>query len=263
MSEPPNVRLEAINSAENVVLVRAALTGLAEAIGLDGSDLVDLQTAATEACNNVVQHAYGGEAGPLEVELRVAPGKLDLLVRDEGAGIRPRETTHSHEQAGIGLPVIQALSHRSEFRERSDGGTEVWSEFAAAGIRCPAPLAATPAASASPPAPPVTLALGPTAVADPTPVARDEVALALAPTELALAILPRVLCVLAARAHFSSERLAEVQGFARQLVAESEGKEGAAFRLRASVERRALELTVGTRRLRLGDPREDEGAVAY
>ncbi|HUB35408.1 MAG TPA: ATP-binding protein, partial [Solirubrobacteraceae bacterium] len=78
MSEPPNVRLEAINSAENVVLVRAALTGLAEAVGLGGSDLIDLQTAATEACNNVVRHAYGGDAGPLEVELRVTPGKLDL-----------------------------------------------------------------------------------------------------------------------------------------------------------------------------------------
>ena len=31
------------------------------------ADLIDIHTAVTEACNNVVQHAYGGEEGLLDV----------------------------------------------------------------------------------------------------------------------------------------------------------------------------------------------------
>lgn len=248
MDEPPNVRLDLANSAENVVLVRAALAGLAEAIGLAGSDLIDVQTAATEACNNVVQHAYGGEAGPLEIELRLAPGKLDLLVRDQGRGIPSApEAANGHEEPGIGLPVIQALAHRAEFRERDGGGTEIWSEFAPAGIRCPPALGEREEQSSATVPPPA-----------------GEVALVLTPTELAHAILPRVLCVLAARAHFSTERLADIQRFAGELVADSEQGSGQApFRLTASVEPRALALRVGTREVRFDDRRDDEGRVTY
>ena len=43
------------------MLVREVLTGVAEALALEGSDLIDIHTAVTEACNNVIQHAYGGE----------------------------------------------------------------------------------------------------------------------------------------------------------------------------------------------------------
>jgi serine/threonine-protein kinase RsbW len=245
---PPNVRLDLANSAENVVLVRAALAGLAEAIGLQGSDLIDIQTAATEACNNVVQHAYRGEAGPLEIELRLAPGKLDLLVRDRGCGMTtPAEGANGHEEAGIGLPVIQALAHRAEFRERAGGGTEIWSEFAPAGIRCPPPLEDrdwTPPPTTPTPAPPPA----------------DGVALVLAPAELAHAILPRVLCVLAARAHFSAQRLADVQRFAGELAEKSE--EGA-FELSVSVASRALTLIVGARTMRLGDRRQGDEGMPY
>ena len=69
MAEPPNVRLKISNRSENVLLVREVLTGVAETIELDSSDLYDIRTAVTEACNNVVLHAYEGQEGPLEVDL--------------------------------------------------------------------------------------------------------------------------------------------------------------------------------------------------
>ena len=74
MAGTPNVRLSLSNRAENVLLVRQALSGLAEAVGLDPIALNDVSTAVTEACNNVVLHAYGGGEGPLEVELCATAG---------------------------------------------------------------------------------------------------------------------------------------------------------------------------------------------
>ena len=55
--------------AENVALVRHAIAGFAEALEMEGAEIADLKTVVTEACMNVVVHAYEGDgAGPLEVE---------------------------------------------------------------------------------------------------------------------------------------------------------------------------------------------------
>ena len=78
----PNVRLTLSNKPENVLLVREMLTGVAEMVDLDGSDLNDIRTAVTEACNNVVLHAYEGDEGPLEVEVYGgAHSALEVVVR--------------------------------------------------------------------------------------------------------------------------------------------------------------------------------------
>src|SRR6185312_10455935 len=137
MVETPNVRLSVSNRAENVLLVRQALSGLAEAVGLDPIALNDVSTAVTEACNNVVLHAYGGGEGPLEVELSTTPTGLDATVRDHGTGIRPGIQAAEDVSGGIGLPVIQALSDSVEFRDVAGGGTEVAMHFDAV---CSEPL---------------------------------------------------------------------------------------------------------------------------
>src|SRR3954451_8758818 len=52
--------------AENVAVVRQALTGMTEALGIGPGVLADMKTAVSEACNNVVLHAYE-DGGPVEV----------------------------------------------------------------------------------------------------------------------------------------------------------------------------------------------------
>ena len=55
--------------AANVPLVRHALAGLAEALEMEPPEVADLKTVVTEACMNVVVHAYDdGERGLLEVD---------------------------------------------------------------------------------------------------------------------------------------------------------------------------------------------------
>jgi serine/threonine-protein kinase RsbW len=110
--------------AENVAIVRHALAGLAEAMDMEPDRVADLKTVVTEACMNVVIHAYEGEPGPLEVDARRAEDLLVVVVRDQGAGIRPRPESR-RQSLKMGLPLIAALSSSFEIRGGPGRGTEV------------------------------------------------------------------------------------------------------------------------------------------
>ena len=226
----PNVSLTLSNQPENVLLVRETLSGLAETVGVDGVELNDIRTAVTEACNNVVLHAYEGGEGPLQVELYLAPAAVEVVVRDHGTGIRPHIRREEENALGIGLSIIQALAPRVEFKDVEGGGTEVRMEFSTPGTEALAPLA-----EAGFQAPTVTEA----ALATTT-------GLALAPSELAGHVLPRVMCVLAARARFTTDRISDAEMLADALV--SRGFQSGAQ------QHMTLSVQVGTREveLRLG-----------
>ena len=78
------------------------------------SDLVDdVKLAVTEACTNVVRHAYAGGDGPLDVRVEPAEECLTVIVSDQGRGIRPCPES---DGAGLGLPLIAALPTSSTSR---------------------------------------------------------------------------------------------------------------------------------------------------
>jgi serine/threonine-protein kinase RsbW len=215
MPELPNVRLNLSNRPENVLLVRQALNGFAQAIGLDGVSLNDLTTAVTEACNNVVLHAYEGEEGPLRVEVRAVTDAVIVTVCDRGAGIHyPLAGTHE-TASGIGIPIIHTLTRNVEFSDSVDGGTEVRMEFAAPGIP-PLEISAEEEAEAPSPEP-----------GEP----QTEMWVAIAPPQLARAILPRLLSVLAARAQVPSDRLADAASLAEKLIRDAGPSQVLALRL--------------------------------
>jgi len=111
--------------AENVAVVRHALAGLADRIGMDEAGIADLKTVVTEACMNVVVHAYpAGEPGPLEVEATEDLDGLTVVVRDFGMGIRPRPDIE-RPSLRIGLTLIAALSRSFEIKGGVARGTEI------------------------------------------------------------------------------------------------------------------------------------------
>jgi serine/threonine-protein kinase RsbW len=228
MSRLPNVRLDLSNRAENVLLIREALTGVAEVVGLDGNDLSDIRTAVTEAANNVVLHAYPDGEGPLQVEIELTGETLEVLVRDHGIGIEASQAKAQGEP-GIGLPVMEALASKLDMDEPSSGGTDVRMTFATPATDGLEPPAAdevqTPALEAG---------------------GASTATISIAPTELARAIVPRLLCVLAARAHFSTDRISDSQLLADALVAHaSDSISGSYLRMAVNVEPRDLEVRVG------------------
>jgi serine/threonine-protein kinase RsbW len=121
---PKGLQMTLEAKAENVVVVRHALAGLAEEIGMDEPGLADLKTVVTEACVNVVAHAYDGEPGPLSIDAEADTDGLTVTVRDEGAGIRPRADVEG-SSLRLGLSLIAALSSSFAISGGVDRGTEV------------------------------------------------------------------------------------------------------------------------------------------
>jgi serine/threonine-protein kinase RsbW len=229
MAGAPNVCLTLSNQPENVLLVREALSGMAETVGVDGVELNDIRTAVTEACNNVVLHAYEGGEGLLQVELYLAPATVEVVVRDHGTGIRPHIRGEEEDALGIGLSIIQALAPRVEFKDVEGGGTEVRMEFSTPQTQ---ELAALPVDGFEPPA------LAPGTLSSTT-------ALAVGPSELARKVLPRVMCVLAARARFTTDRISDAEIVADALVAGSATSSQPHLRMSVSVAAREVGVRVG------------------
>jgi serine/threonine-protein kinase RsbW len=111
--------------AENVAIVRHALAGLAERLEMDKQSLADLKTVVTEACMNVVVHAYPeADDGVLEVSANSDLEGLTVVVRDRGSGIRPHPDLE-RPSLRIGLTLIAALSSSFEISGGMDRGTEI------------------------------------------------------------------------------------------------------------------------------------------
>src|SRR5438046_504826 len=72
----PDIELRLPARAENVAVVRHALSGVGEALEIGEQTLADIRLAVTEACTNVVVHAYDEAGGPMEVSATVTDRTL-------------------------------------------------------------------------------------------------------------------------------------------------------------------------------------------
>jgi serine/threonine-protein kinase RsbW len=122
---PKGLQMVLPAKSENVAVIRHALAGLAEEIGMDEPGLADLKTVVTEACMNVVVHAYEGQPGPLNVRAEPDSNGLTVVVRDEGVGIRPRADDTGRDSLRLGLSLIAALSSSFSISGGLDRGTEI------------------------------------------------------------------------------------------------------------------------------------------
>ncbi len=118
--------LSLIAEPESVAAVRHAVAGRAETLGMAEARIADLETVVSEACANVVLHAYEGREmpGPLEVELVPGESELGVVVRDFGVGICP-STSLDRPSLQLGLGLIGALSSRFHLVSARGEGTEI------------------------------------------------------------------------------------------------------------------------------------------
>lgn len=123
----PDMELALEARAENIAIVRHALGGLGEAFAVSEPKLSDIRLAVTEACANVVVHAYPEDkGGPMEVVASMHNDALTVLVRDWGRGIRPRPDSPG---LGLGLSLIAALAESVQLGHDGDKHTEVRMTF--------------------------------------------------------------------------------------------------------------------------------------
>jgi serine/threonine-protein kinase RsbW len=123
----PDMELALPARAENIAVIRHAFGALGEVLAIDEEVVSDIRLAVTEACTNVVVHAYPDEQeGPIEVLATLQDDELTVRVRDEGRGIVPRPDSPG---LGLGLPLIASLTDAMQLGHGEDGRTEVCMTF--------------------------------------------------------------------------------------------------------------------------------------
>jgi serine/threonine-protein kinase RsbW len=229
----PAVHLVIPARSENVSLVRHALAGLGEAMGMDEEALTNLKTVVTEACTNAVVHAYDeGEDGTIEVLADPRPDALEVTVRDFGHGFRPRAVRpNAIPSLRLGLALIAALSTEFELRATPGGGTEL---TVLVGIT----------SNAEPDL---------DAAAEPRVAATRETVVSVDDDALASVIVSRVVSSLAARAQLSVDRLSDAL-----LLSDAVSSEGGDVFVEGRT-RMAIEETDGNITVRVGPLRDGTG----
>ena len=121
-----DVRLTLPARPENVAVVRHVLGALAEALDLPPTLIEDMRLAVTEACTNVVRHAYAGASGDIDVVIRPTGGALDVIVADHGRGLG---ASFDADGPGLGLPLIAALADSLEIERAPRAGSRLVMSF--------------------------------------------------------------------------------------------------------------------------------------
>jgi serine/threonine-protein kinase RsbW len=113
---------------ENVAVVRHVLGAFAHALGLSDELIEDLRLAITEACTNVVRHAYAGDPpGAVEISIQPQEERVHVTVADRGRGIGMSADTSG---PGLGLPLIAAVADTVDLQPMPGGGSRVSMTFA-------------------------------------------------------------------------------------------------------------------------------------
>jgi serine/threonine-protein kinase RsbW len=124
-----DVKLTLPARPENVSVIRHVLGAFAEALRLPDELVEDLRLAVTEACTNVVRHAYPSSDVPGPVEISIVPSEdvVSVTVSDRGRGIGTSSDTNG---PGLGLPLIAAIADEVDLQPVPGGGSRVAMTFA-------------------------------------------------------------------------------------------------------------------------------------
>jgi serine/threonine-protein kinase RsbW len=125
-----DVRIHVSALAVELARIRRAVVASAEAHGIAPRPRADIALAVSEACANVVSHAYLDAAtpGPLTVETYREDDEFVVVVSDEGTGLAPRADSPGF---GLGLALMARLAQRLEVGSNGFGGAKVTMAFPA------------------------------------------------------------------------------------------------------------------------------------
>jgi anti-sigma regulatory factor (Ser/Thr protein kinase) len=114
--------LELPAQSSSVPHVRRLVGDLAERMGATEERIADIRLAVTEACANVVVHAYGSSGGRLTVEAMDRGDDVVVTISDTGRGLT---CTSAHPGLGQGLSLIGSLSDDLQIESGAGDGTHV------------------------------------------------------------------------------------------------------------------------------------------
>ncbi len=128
----------AIEKVKSKLIIESTLDAIAEArhwladvadqAGFTPQEVSELKLVLTEACSNIVRHAYGGEKGhEIVLSLSIDEDELTLTIRDFG---RKFDLTRYQEpdldvphEGGYGIYIIETLMDSVEYDTSPQTGT--------------------------------------------------------------------------------------------------------------------------------------------
>jgi len=124
------VRLDIDSRLDHVELLARAVSALCATAGMRTRECARVELALVEAANNVIRHAYRGEAGhPVRVDVTLGDGLLTLRLEDEGLPMPERPSpaldydpgdVANLPEGGMGLFIIHSVMDNVEFRRERD-----------------------------------------------------------------------------------------------------------------------------------------------
>jgi stage II sporulation protein AB (anti-sigma F factor) len=113
-------------TSDSVPQARRKIVAFAAGAGADMDQIESVRLAVSEALSNVVQHAYPGAPGRIDITAWVVEDELWILIADDGCGLHAGRES---EGLGLGLALISQVSDGFVVMERASGGTEVRMRF--------------------------------------------------------------------------------------------------------------------------------------
>jgi anti-sigma regulatory factor (Ser/Thr protein kinase) len=124
------IRLSVPARPDIVPVVRHVLGTLAGVLGLPEAVRQDVRLAVTEACTNVVRHAYGERQGGMEVIVRPTRDRIEIEVADHGDGLTGPGDGGG---PGLGLALIGAVAESVRMDHAPGRGARLTMAFPCAG----------------------------------------------------------------------------------------------------------------------------------
>ena len=115
------------SSTQHLETVREFVGDHARAAGFSDESVEQLKIAVDEACTNVIEHAYGGEAAhQIGVSVIVQADRFTIRIQDEGKAFDPRtykepnifEYAKRRKAGGFGVHIMHRLMDHVEYRKR-------------------------------------------------------------------------------------------------------------------------------------------------
>ena len=122
---------------ELVSTIRLSVSSMASRIAFNVEDIEDIKIAVSEACTNVIQHAYPDSTPSNERLIHLAVDltseKIAITIQDKGEGFdtsilgtqTQKESSEDTLGLGLGLAFVQNLMDHSDIHSEINQGTTI------------------------------------------------------------------------------------------------------------------------------------------
>lgn len=118
---------------ENLAIIADFVLEVAVQSGLNDQAVYAVQMAVDEACSNIIEHAYGGQDGDIEITCAIQANGLKIIIVDQGQPfdpgqvvlLNPNTPLAERSSRGMGLFFIHKLMDRVEYKFNTPQGNQL------------------------------------------------------------------------------------------------------------------------------------------